>query len=291
MAGARRSLGSFINPEEIGSGAYGIVFRAFDQDTGRYIAMKKVRLNPDSSGAPATLLREISLLKKLRSEHVIELIDVVLSPPSWCFLIFEYADTDLRKMLNAGPVTTSFIRSTMKQLLQGLEHCHSRRVMHRDLKPENILLSANAVKIADFGLARIFQVPLQPLSGEVQTLHYRAPEILLGYLEYSLAVDMWSAGCIFAEMLLGRRLFQGTNELHQILEIARILGPPPAELCSRVQRSSFLSGLQAFQQISLGDILHGAEPEALDLLSKMLDYDPCSRISATAALEHAYFAN
>lgn len=290
MAGAR-SLGSFINPEEIGSGAYGTVFRATDLQTNNYIAMKKVRLNPDTSGTPATLLREISLLKKLRSEHVIELLDVVLVPPSWCYLIFEFAETDLRKVLSGGPVSTTLIRSILQQLLQGLEYCHSRRVMHRDLKPENILLAGGSVKIADFGLARLFQVPLKPLSGVVQTLHYRAPEILLGCREYTLAVDIWSVGCIFGEMLLGRRLFQGTNELHQMLEIARILGPPPSELCSRIHGSSFLSGLQDFQQISLGDLLSGVEPNALDLLTQMLNYDPCRRITAVAALQHAYFAN
>ena len=291
MAGPRRNLSNFINPEEIGSGAYGIVYRTQDRQTGRFIALKRVRLNSDSSGMPATLLREISLLKKLKSEHVVELIDVVVVEQRSCTLVLEYAESDLRKVLSAGPVPAASTRSTVQQLLQGLEYCHSRRVMHRDLKPENILLVAGSVKIADFGLARLFQVPLKPLSGEVQTLHYRAPEVLLGCREYTLAVDIWSVGCIFGEMLLGRRLFQGMNEMHQLLEITRILGPPPSDLCSRLQGSSFLSGLQAFQQVSLADLFLGVESNALDLLTQMLDYDPCRRITATAALQHAYFAN
>ena len=291
MSDLRRSIGSFMNPELIGTGAYGTVFRAFDGVNNRYIAMKRVRLNPDSSGAPATLLREISLLKKLKSDHIIELKDVVLAPPTWCYMIFEFADTDLRKVLTAGNVTPDSAKRILRELLQGLEFCHSRRVIHRDLKPENILMTdSGCVKIADFGLARLFQIPLQPLSGEVQTLHYRAPEVLLGCREYTPAVDMWSAGCIFAELLTGRRLFEGTNELHQMLEIARIMGPPPQELNGMVQGSSFLSGLQAFPRVPLSEVIR-SEGEAVDLLSKMLDYDPCQRISAAAALQHAYFAN
>lgn len=291
MSDLRRSIGSFMNPELIGTGAYGTVFRAFDGVNNRYIAMKRVRLNPDSSGAPATLLREISLLKKLKSDHIIELKDVVLVPPTWCYMIFEFADTDLRKVLTAGNVTPDSAKRILRELLQGLEFCHSRRVIHRDLKPENILMTdSGCVKIADFGLARLFQIPLQPLSGEVQTLHYRAPEVLLGCREYTPAVDMWSAGCIFAELLTGRRLFEGINELHQMLEIARIMGPPPQELNGMVQGSSFLSGLQAFPRVPLSEVIR-SEGEAVDLLSKMLDYDPCQRISAAAALQHAYFAN
>ncbi len=142
-------------------------------------------------------------------------------------MIFEYSDFDLRKLLMMRKLTEAECLNYLRQILSGLLMCHSNRIIHRDLKPQNILIDDRGnVKIADFGLARGFTVPFPELTHEVVTLWYRAPEILLGQASYTPSVDIWSVGCIYAEMLMGKPLFEGECEIGQLFKICRVLGTP-----------------------------------------------------------------
>ncbi|XP_041117296.1 cyclin-dependent kinase 2-like [Polyodon spathula] len=194
----------FQKIEKIGEGTYGVVYKAKNKLTGQAVALKKIRLDPETEGVPSTAIREISLLKELNHPNIVKLLDVVHTEKK-LYLVFEYLDQDLKKYMDSSqPVgmPLPLVKSYLLQLLQGISFCHSHRVIHRDLKPQNLLINrAGAIKLADFGLARAFGVPLRTYTHEVVTLWYRAPEILLGCKYYSTAVDIWSIGCIFAEMV------------------------------------------------------------------------------------------
>ncbi|CAM4633656.1 unnamed protein product, partial [Lepidochelys olivacea] len=194
----------FQKVEKIGEGTYGVVYKARNKRTGQLVALKKIRLDSETEGVPSTAIREISLLKELKHPNIVRLLDVVHSQKK-LYLVFEYLNQDLKKYMDSsrtGELPLSLVKSYLFQLLQGVNFCHSHRVIHRDLKPQNLLINeVGAIKLADFGLARAFGVPLRTYTHEVVTLWYRAPEILLGCKYYSTAVDVWSIGCIFAEML------------------------------------------------------------------------------------------
>lgn len=228
--------------EKVGEGTYGKVYKAKDKATGQLVALKKTRLEMDEEGVPPTALREVSLLQMLsQSLYVVRLLSVehvdhVSSSSSSTkpvlYLVFEYLDTDLKKFIdshrkgpNPKPLPQSLVRSFLYQLLKGVAHCHSHGVLHRDLKPQNLLLDKDRgiLKIADLGLGRAFTVPLKSYTHEIVTLWYRAPEVLLGSTHYSTAVDMWSVGCIFAEMVRRQALFPGDSEFQQLLHIFRLV--------------------------------------------------------------------
>ena len=177
-------------------------------------------------------------------------------------------------------------------MLEGICFCHSRRIMHRDLKPENILISEDqTIKIADFGLARAFQIPLRPYTNEVQTLWYRAPELLLRAPEYSVGIDMWSAGCILADLLRKGPLFRANTEEHQLVEIMKVMGTPTEALWPGVtQLRGFSGSFATYHRVDFHTLFPEAEPLCIDLLEKMLVLDPSARISAKQALKHPYFA-
>jgi len=293
---------NFQKIEKIGEGAYGIVYKAKDKITDQYIALKKIRLETESEGVPSTAIREISLLKELDHPAIVQLLDVVHADQK-LYLVFEYLDKDLKKHMddhNAARKSADggscglpepLVKSYLKQLVEGIAYCHAHRVLHRDLKPQNLLIdSTGRIKLADFGLARAFGVPVRTYTHEVVTLWYRAPEILLGSKFYSVSVDTWSLGCIFAEMLTSRALFQGDSEIDQLFRIFRTLGTPDEECWPGVsQLPDYKPVFPRWEAQPLATVLpSNLCSDGYDLFKQLLVYNPANRISAKMALNHPY---
>ncbi|XP_077610838.1 cyclin-dependent kinase 3 isoform X2 [Crocuta crocuta] len=260
----------FQKVEKIGEGTYGVVYKAKNKETGQLVALKKIRLDLETEGVPSTAIREISLLKELKHPNIVRLLDVVHSEKK-LYLVFEYLSQDLKKYMDSMPASElplHLVKSYLFQLLQGVSFCHSHRVIHRDLKPQNLLINElGAIKLADFGLARAFGVPLRTYTHEVVTLWYRAPEILLGSKFYSTAVDIWSVGCIFAEMVTRRALFPGDSEIDQLFRIFRTLGTPSEAMWPGVtQLPDYKGSFPKWSRKGLEEIVPGLEPEGKDLL-------------------------
>eukprot|EP00916_Digyalum_oweni_P014501 GHVL01023766.1.p1 GENE.GHVL01023766.1~~GHVL01023766.1.p1 ORF type:complete len:237 (+),score=32.01 GHVL01023766.1:121-831(+) len=221
--------------EIVGEGTYGQVHKARNRATGEMVALKKMKLEHEDEGIPSTTIREVAALKETQHPNVVSLQDVKCNRYN-LYLVFEYVNSDLKKYMKTqsrncvphtyctDPLPPDTVKSFMYQALLALDFCHSRRIFHRDLKPQNILIGKNKeLKLADFGLARAFGLPVQTCTHEVITLWYRAPEILLGMKRYSLAVDMWSMGCIFYEMASGKPLFCGDSEIDTLFKIFKFV--------------------------------------------------------------------
>ncbi|GBM45561.1 Cyclin-dependent kinase 2 [Araneus ventricosus] len=286
-------LRNFEKIEKVGEGTYGVVYKAEDKSTKKLVALKKIRLKCETEGVPSTALREISLLKELEHPNVVRLEDVVYSDQK-LYLVFEYLDFDLKKQLdqlNSNGLSLRVAKSYLYQLLRGLAYCHSRKILHRDLKPQNLLVDNEGnIKLADFGLARAFSLPIKAYTHEIVTLWYRAPEILLGVKEYSTSVDIWSLGCIFAEMLTKRPLFPGDSEIDQLFRVFRTMGTPDEDTWPGC--SSLMDYKPTFPKWLPRDItatLPMLDLEGADLLLKMLIYPPIKRLSAKNALSHPFF--
>merc|ERR1711934_745950 len=269
--------------EKIGEGTYGVVHKAKDKESGEIVALKKVRMGNEDEGVPSTALREIALLKEIQHPNTVGLLDVE-SSESKLYLIFEFCDSDLKKYMNNihGKLSAKLVKELMYQMVMGITYCHMHRLIHRDLKPQNILVDKDGVlKLADFGLARAFTIPIETLTHEVVTLWYRAPEILLGGKHYSVGVDMWSVGCIFAELVTKQPLFPGDSEIDELYRIFRVCGTPT---------ETIWPGVSKWPPKDMAEIVPGLEPAGVDLLQRMLTYEPNARISGKDALSHPYFA-
>ncbi|KAJ9530012.1 hypothetical protein QJQ45_023291 [Haematococcus lacustris] len=301
--------------EKIGEGTYGKVYKAKDLNTGKLVALKKTRLEMEEEGVPSTTLREVSLLLMLsESNHIVKCVHVASDPCTvWLlavehteengkpclYLVFEYLQTDLKKWMDrngkgpAYPIPKNVIKNLLYQLVKGLAHCHKHGVLHRDLKPQNLLVddSILCLKIADLGLGRAFSIPVKSYTHEIVTLWYRAPEVLLGTTHYSTPVDMWSVGCIFAELVRKQPLFPGDCELQQLLHIFKLLGTPSEDNWPGVTKLRDWHEWPQWHPQDLSRIFPTLEAEGVDLLRRMLDYDPAKRISAKEALKHPYFVD
>ncbi|XP_030823080.1 cyclin-dependent kinase 2 isoform X2 [Camarhynchus parvulus] len=279
---------NFQKVEKIGEGTYGVVYKARNKVTGEVVALKKIRLDTETEGVPSTAIREISLLKELNHPNIVKLLDVIHTENK-LYLVFVFLHQDLKKFMDSSSL--SGIALPLIKLLQGLAFCHAHRVLHRDLKPQNLLINAEgSIKLADFGLARAFGVPVRTYTHEVVTLWYRAPEILLGCKYYSTAVDIWSLGCIFAEMITRRALFPGDSEIDQLFRIFRTLGTPDEAAWPGVSAlPDYKATFPRWARQDLAKVLPPLDDEGRKLLAQMLHYDPNKRISAKAALGHPFF--
>jgi serine/threonine protein kinase len=288
------SIHHYEKEEKLGEGTYGIVYKAIDKRTGESVALKCIRVDHEEQGIPATSIREISVLKELHHPNIVDLREVI-NAPGKLTLVFEYLDTDLRNYLEHAqtPVQPLMLKSYAYQVLCGLAYCHCHRILHRDIKPSNLLLNkSGSIKLCDFGLARTFGLPFRTYTHEIVTLWYRPPEVLLGdkTTKYTTAVDIWSTGCILAEMALRKVLFKGDSEIDQLYRMFRILGTPTENSYPGVsEMPGFSDVFPNWKSQEMSAILPEAEPQLLDLLGQMLVYDPAKRITAKAALNHPYF--
>jgi len=232
-----------------------------------------------------------------RQHNIVRLLDVVHTDQK-LVLVFEHVDRgDLKKFMEEQSLDAKLIKSFMYQILSAVDFCHQNSVLHRDLKPQNLLISKDGeVKLADFGLARAFGIPIKKLTHEVVTLWYRSPDVLLGSQHYGTAVDMWSVGCIFAEMVMGQPLFAGKDEKEQLLKIFKTLGTPTKESWPHLSELSKYKMLYNNPEFSVNyarvpfhKICEGKlDAQGVDLLERMLTYEPERRITAAAALKHPY---
>ena len=247
----------------------------------------------EDEGIPSTALREISLLRELNHQNIVDLKDCV-QEDGRLYLVFEFLDKDLKKYMDSctGLLQPQLVKSYMFQLCRGMAFCHARGVMHRDLKPHNLLVTRDGVlKIADFGLARAYCPPIRPLTHEVVTLWYRPPEILLGSQAYAPPVDVWAVGTIFVEMVTKRPLFPGDSEIDQLYKIFRHLGTPNESTWPGVTQLQDWN--RAFPLWYKSDfntsVLQNLDGDGLELLELTLEYDPKNRITIKESLSHPYF--
>lgn len=298
-----RSIDEFQRLNKINEGTYGVVYRAKDKNTGEIVALKKVKMEKEREGFPLTALREINILLSFHHPSIVRVKEVVVgSDLDSIFLSMEYMDHDLRGIIETmkQPFSQSEVKCLMLQLLEGVKCLHDNWILHRDLKSSNLLLNNHGeLKICDFGLARQYGSPLKPYTSLVVTLWYRAPELLLGAKEYSTAIDMWSVGCIMAELLSKKPLFCGKTELDQLDKIFRILGMPnediwPGFLKLPGAKPKFVKHRYNRLREEFPATSFIGSPVLSDagfrLLNSLLTYDPKQRITASDALKHEWFS-
>lgn len=292
---AQRFENRYVLEEEVGRGTYGAVFRGVCTRTNRTVAVKKMKPVHEGEGVPSTAIREVAVLKNCEHQNIVKLLDVVCSVGR-VHLVFEFVDHTLKEEIRRyGPILTrGRVQFLQGQLLQGVDFCHSHRVIHRDLKPQNILVDEHgSLKIADFGMARAFSVPVPRYTHEVVTTWYRAPEILFGCKMYALPIDCWSTGCIFAELATSAALFRGDSEIDTIFQIFRKLGTPSeAEWPGLSKLPDFKPTFPQWKRRPWAEIRNTQDQlsqEGVALLDGLLRYDPRLRTSARQALESPYF--
>lgn len=289
----------------LGEGSFGVVCLAIHVPTGTKVAIKKVVPFNRHLFCLRTL-REIKLLAKFRHhENIVQLFDIQ-KPLDFdhfdeVYLIQEYMPSDLHKIIVTQPLTEEHVRYFTYQLLRGLKYIHSANVIHRDLKPANVLVNNNCdLKICDFGLARIDnnldRGNVSALTEYVATRWYRAPEVMLAASQYSIAMDLWSVGCILAELFSGKPLLPGKDYRHQLLLLFQLLGTPKIEDMAFIRSRRATAYIQILPKYSPLDFQRyflkfpSAHPLGIDLLSKLLVFDPLDRYTVQEALEHPYLA-
>jgi len=229
----------------MGEGTYGVVKKIKHVPTNSIYAVKDVKMEREKDGVPSSSLREISILKSMDHPNVVKLYDVVCKSYKKISLVLEFMDSDLKNVVDKHRekreyMEESELKKIIYQLLLGMSYCHSKGVLHRDLKPNNVLINNQGeVKVADFGLARVFSLPLEKYTREVVTLWYRAPEILLGQRNYFTTVDIWSVGCIMYELAHNKPLFSGDSELSQIMSIFNLFGSPTEDNWPGISKLKF----------------------------------------------------
>jgi len=290
-----RSVYCYERLNHIEEGSYGVVFRAREKETGDIVAIKKLKLDEEKNGFPITSLREIMALMVCKHENVVGIREIVVGDTlTQVFIVMDFIEHDLKTLLSVMP--TPFLQSEIKtlllQLLSAVAHCHSNWVLHRDLKTSNLLMNnRGSIKVADFGLARQFGDPLGDMTQLVVTLWYRAPELLLGETSYSTAIDMWSVGCIFGELVLKEPVFQAKGEIEMLGMIFKLLGSPNEDIWPGFSELPLTKTLTIPpNRPALRNRFRFLTEAGLDLMFKLLTYDPERRIAAEEAMKHPYFS-
>ncbi|XP_042001987.1 mitogen-activated protein kinase homolog MMK2-like [Salvia splendens] len=282
----------------VGRGAYGIVCAAINSETREEVAIKKIGNAFDNRIDAKRTLREIKLLRHMNHDNVIAIKDIIRPPQKESFndvyIVYELMDTDLHHIIQSNQtLTLDHCRYFLYQILRGLKYVHSANVLHRDLKPSNLLLNANCdLKIGDFGLARTTS-ETDFMTEYVVTRWYRAPELLLNCSEYTAAIDIWSVGCIFGETMTRKPLFPGKDYVHQLRLITELIGSPDDASLGFLRSDNarrYVRQLPQYVKQQFSTRFPNNTASALDLLEKMLVFDPSKRITADEALCHPYLA-
>lgn len=300
--GKCRSVENYDKLNDIEEGAYGWVARAKELATGRVVALKRLKIDPkDRSGLPVTGLREIQILRDCNHRNVVDMHEVVVGDDTSrienIFLVLEFLEHDLKSVLEdmPEPFLSSEVKTLLLQLAAGVDYLHDNFILHRDLKTSNLLLNNRGqLKIADFGMARYVGDPPPKLTQLVVTLWYRAPELLFGTIKYGQAVDMWSVGCIFGELLTREPLLQGKNEVDELTKIFELCGVPTEESWPGFRRLPNARSLRLPKNPqAAGSVIRARFPlltaAGSALLSGLLSLDPARRITAKDMLTHEYF--
>lgn len=281
--------------KQVGTGAYGTVCSALDSRTGAKVAIKKLYRPFQSDIFAKRAYRELKLLKHMKHENVIGLLDVFTADLSLdrfrdFYLVMPFMGTDLGKLMKLQTLSEEKIQYLVYQMLKGLKYIHSAGIIHRDLKPGNLAVNQDCeLKILDFGLARQAD---SEMTGYVVTRWYRAPEVILNWMHYTQTVDIWSVGCIMAEMLQGKPLFRGSDHLDQLTEIMKFTGTPSQEFISKLESEdakTYLKGLTKMEKKDIQKVFSTTNPQAVSVLERMLLLDPEKRVTATEALTLPYF--
>lgn len=283
------SLSRYEVLAEIGKGSYGVVYRAKDLCDDTIVAIKKIVNKDPKEGVPASIIREIGILKQMHHSNIVLIKDFFIESNNY-YLVFEYLHQDLHHYLESLhlPLSEQVIKYYIHQLLLGLTYCHSNCILHRDLKPQNLLMSGEQLKIADFGLSRFITFTEAPVTPVVQTLWYRAPELLLGTC-YSEKIDVWSVGCIFGEMINGIPIFPGANQVDQLWSIFKVLGTPDQKTWPEFVGFKGFNSFPVWQSVNFKDLFPVLSENGIDFIKKVLEVNPAKRITAHQALNHVYF--
>jgi serine/threonine protein kinase len=286
-------LENYERQDKLGEGTYGIVYKAVHRPSRDVVALKIMRADEESEGLSTTTLRELAILRSLNHPCIIRLRDADISDNT-CTLVFDYMPHDLRKLMQrckAKPLDPRLCRSYAYQILCGLYYLHIHRVIHRDVKPDNLLLNVEGhLKLCDFGLSRIFSIPIRNYTSGVVTLWYRAPELFLHNEFYELGIDVWSAGCVIAEMVRGAPLFTADSDVDLAHQVFSVLGTPSEDLLNEfADVQSKKATFPNYPPVPLRKLLKTKDVNLVNLLQKLLAIDPRQRITAKEALNHPYF--
>ncbi|XP_076073617.1 cyclin-dependent kinase-like 1 isoform X15 [Mytilus galloprovincialis] len=278
----------------VGEGSYGMVLKCRHKETGQLVAIKKFLESEDDKMVKKIALREVRMLKQLRHDHLVNLIEVFRRKKR-LYLVFEFVDHTVLDELEKCPngLDENTVRRILWQVLKGVEFCHVHNIIHRDVKPENILVSkSGVVKLCDFGFARTLAQPGESYTDYVATRWYRAPELLVGDTKYGKAVDIWAIGCLLSEMLTGEPLFPGDSDIDQLYHIVKCFGNLTARHKEVFLRNPLFVGMripEVKETVPLEKKFNRISSNALDLMKQSLRLDPDDRPTCTQLLKHEFF--
>ena len=286
-----QNLSQYTKQQKLGEGTYDEVFDAVHNTTKERVTLKQIRVrDQEEDGIPSATVREIAICKEADHINIVKMVDVVAQVDR-ITLVFEKMDMDLASYLRRARLDPGLMRSYAFQLLCGVAYLHSIRVIHRGINPSDIMLNRNGLlKLANLGSARAYSVPIPAMTPHLKNLWYCAPELLLGTEVYGLETDMWSVGCVLAEMVRRTPIFRGDSEIDQLMHIFEVMGTPSdSEWPEWKTLPMYRVELPEFDKLNFKEFMENVDPQLLDLISKILVLNPAKRITALEALEHEYF--